>query len=64
MVPLEPLCSCIEIVLHQIGCTSLLMLNGHIERLTRHPSGCLRFNSYLGRRATFRLSLSIEPIGQ
>ena len=26
--------------------------------------GCLRFNSYLGRRATFRLSLSIEPIGQ
>ena len=37
---------------------------GHIERLTRHPSGCLCFDSYLGRRAICQLSSSIEPTGQ
>ena len=48
----------------KIGHTSFLMLYEHIGRLTRHPSGCLRSDSYLGRRAIFQLSLSIEPIGQ
>ena len=47
-----------------IGLTSFVMLYERIEQLTRHPSRCLRFNSYLGRRAIFQPSLSIEPIGQ
>ena len=33
-------------------------------RLTRHPSGCLQFDSYSGKHAIFQLSLSIEHIGQ
>ena len=43
--------------------TSFPMHYGHTVRHTRHPSGCLPSILSLRKPTTFRLSLSIEPIG-
>ena len=47
----------------RIGRTSFLIHYGRIERLIRHPSGCLLFFLSSRKRVTFQLSLSIENIG-